>query len=75
MKIPRQSARSQRSGLSKLPLLAALTVAMGASVAVMPMSAATAAPTGVEGGREHCEHYVAALVCGQWLQDDVARRV
>lgn len=52
MKIPRQSARSQRSGLSKLPFMvgtAALTVAMGASVAVMPMSAATAAPTGVEG--------------------------
>lgn len=52
MKIPRQSARSQRSGLSKLPSMvgtAALTVAMGASVAVMPMSAATAAPTGVEG--------------------------
>ena len=49
MKIPRQSARSQRSGLSKLPVMAALTVAMGASVAVMPTSAATAAPTGVEG--------------------------
>lgn len=49
MKIPRQSARSQRSGLGKLPVMAALTVAMGASVAVMPMSAATAAPTGVEG--------------------------
>ena len=49
MTIPRQSARSQRSGLSKLPVMAALTVAMGASVAVMPMSAATAAPTGVEG--------------------------
>ena len=49
MKIPRQSARSQRSGLSKLPVMAALTVAMGASVAVMPMSAATAVPTGVEG--------------------------
>lgn len=49
MKIPRQSARSQRSGLSKLPVMAALTVAMGASVAVMTMSAATAAPTGVEG--------------------------
>lgn len=43
MKIPRQSARSQRSGLSKLPVMAALTVAMGASVAMMPMSAATAA--------------------------------
>ena len=49
MKIPRQSARSQRSGLSKLPVMAALTVAMGASVAVMPMSAATAAPASVDG--------------------------
>lgn len=48
MKIPRQSARSQRSGLSKLPVMAALTVAMGASVAVMPMSAATAAPASVD---------------------------
>lgn len=48
MKIPRQSARSQRSGLSKLPVMAALTVAMGASVAVMPMSAATAAPANAE---------------------------
>ena len=51
MKIPRQSARSQRSGLSKLPSMvgtAALTVAMGASVAVMPMSAATAAPASVD---------------------------
>lgn len=51
MKIPRQSARSQRSGLSKLPFMAvtaALTVAMGASVAVMPMSAATAAPASVD---------------------------
>lgn len=51
MKIPRQSARSQRSGLSKLPFMAvtaALTVAMGASVAVMPMSAATAAPANAE---------------------------
>ena len=48
MKIPRQSARSQRSGLSKLPVMAALTVAMGASVAVMPMSAATAAPANVD---------------------------
>lgn len=51
MKIPRQSARSQRSGLSKLPFMvgtAALTVAMGASVAVMPMSAATAAPVNAE---------------------------
>lgn len=48
MKIPRQSARSQRSGLGKLPVMAALTVAMGASVAVMPMSAATAAPASVD---------------------------
>lgn len=51
MKIPRQSARSQRSGLSKLPFMvgtAALTVAMGASVAVMPMSAATAAPASAD---------------------------
>lgn len=48
MKISRQSARSQRSGLSKLPVMAALTVAMGASVAVMPMSAATAAPASVD---------------------------
>lgn len=51
MKIPRQSARSQRSGLSKLPFMAvtaALTVAMGTSVAVMPMSAATAAPANAE---------------------------
>lgn len=48
MKIPRQSARSQRSGLSKLPVMAALTVAMGASVAVMPMSAATAAPASAD---------------------------
>ena len=48
MKIPRQSARSQLSGLSKLPVMAALTVAMGASVAVMPMSAATAAPANAE---------------------------
>lgn len=48
MKIPRQSARSQRSGLSELPVMAALIVAMGASVAVMPMSAATAAPASVD---------------------------
>ena len=48
MKIPRQSARSQRFGLSKLPVMAALTVAMGASVAVMPMSAATAAPASAD---------------------------
>ncbi len=37
------SRQSTRSGLSKLPLMAVMTVAMGASVAVMPMSAATAA--------------------------------
>lgn len=43
MKIPRQSSK-----LSKLPVMAALTVAMGASVAVMPMSAATAAPASVD---------------------------
>lgn len=48
MKIPRQSARSQRSGLSKLPVMAVLTVVMGASVAVMPMSAATAAPASAD---------------------------
>lgn len=48
MKIPRQSARSQRSGLSKLPVMAALTVAMGASVAVLPTSAATAAPANAD---------------------------
>ena len=48
MKIPRQFARSQRSGLSKLPVMAALTVTMGASVAVMPMSAATAAPASAD---------------------------
>lgn len=47
MKIPRQS--NKPSGLRRLPVMAALTVAMGASVAVMPTSAATAAPTGVEG--------------------------
>lgn len=40
MRIPRQSARP---GLSKLPLMAVMTVAMGASVAVLPTSAATAA--------------------------------
>ncbi|WP_294646033.1 family 16 glycosylhydrolase [uncultured Rothia sp.] len=34
--------------MSKLPVMAALTVAMGASVAVMPMSAATAAPASVD---------------------------
>ena len=38
------SRQSTRPGLSKLPLMAVMTVAMGASVAVMPMSAATAAP-------------------------------
>ena len=43
MRIPRQSARP---GLSKLSLMAVMTVAMGASVAVVPMSAATAAPVG-----------------------------
>lgn len=43
MRIPRQSARP---GLSKLPLMAVMTVAMGASVAVLPTSAATAAPVG-----------------------------
>lgn len=37
------SRQSTRPGLSKLPLMAVMTVAMGASVAVMPMSAATAA--------------------------------
>lgn len=41
MRIPRQSARP---GLSKLSLMAVMTVAMGASVAVLPTSAATAAP-------------------------------
>lgn len=45
MRIPRQSARP---GLSKLSLMAVMTVAMGASVAVTPMSAATAAPASVE---------------------------
>lgn len=40
MKTSRQSARP---GLSKLPLMAVMTVAMGASVAVLPTSAATAA--------------------------------
>lgn len=41
MRISRQFARP---GLSKLPLMAVMTVAMGASVAVLPTSAATAAP-------------------------------
>ena len=45
MRIPRQSARP---GLSKLPLMAVMTVAMGASVAVLPTSAATAAPANTE---------------------------
>ena len=42
------SRQSTRPGLSKLPLMAVMTVAMGASVAVMPMSAATAAPVSAE---------------------------
>ena len=42
MGIPRQHSKLS------LPLMAMMTVAMGASVAVMPMSAATAAPAGVE---------------------------
>ena len=45
MKTSRQSARP---GLSKLPLMVVMTVAMGASVAVMPMSAATAAPASTD---------------------------
>ena len=45
MGIPRQSARP---GLSKLSLMAVMTVAMGASVAVLPTSAATAAPANTE---------------------------
>lgn len=49
MKIPRQSAKQpSRPGLRKLPVMAALTVAMGASVAVLPTSAATAAPANAE---------------------------
>ena len=49
MKIPRQSSKpSIRPGLRRLPVMAALTVAMGASVAVMPMSAATAAPASAD---------------------------
>lgn len=45
MKIPRQSNKQPiRSGLRRLPVMAALTVAMGASVAVLPTTAATAAP-------------------------------
>ena len=46
MKIPRQSNKPGK--LSKLPLMVVMTVAMGASVAVMPMSAATAAPASVD---------------------------
>lgn len=42
MRIPRQSSKLS------LPLMAVMTVAMGASVAVLPISAATAAPAGVE---------------------------
>lgn len=45
MRIPRQSARP---GLSKLSLMAVMTVAMGASVAVLPTSAATAAPVSAD---------------------------
>ena len=46
MKIPRQS--NKPSGLRRLPVMAALTVAMGASVAVLPTSAATAAPASAD---------------------------
>ena len=42
------SRQSTRPGLRKLPLMAVMTVAMGASVAVMPMSAATAAPASTD---------------------------
>lgn len=42
MRIPRQSSKLS------LPLMAVMTVAMGASVAALPTSAATAAPAGVE---------------------------
>lgn len=45
MRILRQSARP---GLSKLSLMAVMTVAMGASVAVLPNSAATAAPASTD---------------------------
>lgn len=49
MKIPRQSSKqSIRPGLRRLPVMAALTVAMGASVAVLPTSAATAAPASAD---------------------------
>lgn len=46
MKIPRQSSKPGK--LSKLPLMAVMTLAMGASVAVLPTSAATAAPANAE---------------------------
>lgn len=42
MRIPRQSSKLS------LPLMAVMTVAMGASVAVLPTSAATAAPANIE---------------------------
>ena len=42
------SRQSTRPGLSKLPLMVVMTVAMGASVAVLPTSAATAAPAHAE---------------------------
>lgn len=42
------SRQFTRPSLSKLPLMAVMTVAMGASVAVMPMSAATAAPASTD---------------------------
>jgi beta-glucanase (GH16 family) len=42
------SRQSTRPGLSKLPLMAVMTVAMGASVAVLPMSAASAAPASTD---------------------------
>lgn len=49
MKIPRQSSKqSIRPGLRRLPVMAALTVAMGTSVAVLPTSAATAAPASAD---------------------------
>lgn len=49
MKIPRQSSKQAiRPGLRRLPVMAALTVAMGASVAVLPTSAATAAPASTD---------------------------
>lgn len=49
MKIPRQSNKQLiRPGLRRLPVMVALTVAMGASVAVLPTSAATAAPASAD---------------------------